>query len=346
MNKISTSEWIKLYGGSIREISKPHEIEPWKYPNTIDPIQNLLSKTFRGRSYSNNLFVACFENVYVVNGKILDVSLKNEVSEYSKCGDFYDEDFDPSKISKEIDCAVHLIDKWGGSNYWHWISTCLSKLFMIDNKEKNNNILINSLNNRYVKESLGAFQINVSKCLEIDVRNSVFCKKLIAPSPMGDRDKEGILFLRNKLRNNKIKPKNKIYISRRKLRRVLNESEIISFLNKRGFQDVQCENMTFEQQINLFSGAQVVVAPHGAGLTNIMFAPDNTKVLELRSPKHFGICYWRLCNHLNLPYYSLLGEGAFPQNSKDLTREINSDMEIDVKKLEEMLNMMAGLKTF
>ena len=38
---------------------------------------------------------------------------------------------------------------------------------------------------------------------------------------------------------------------------------------------------SFREQIDIFRGASAVVAPHGAALTNILFAPNECRVLEL-----------------------------------------------------------------
>ncbi|NET60866.1 MAG: glycosyltransferase family 61 protein, partial [Symploca sp. SIO2E6] len=54
--------------------------------------------------------------------------------------------------------------------------------------------------------------------------------------------------------------------------------------------------------------AQVVVAPHGSGLTNTVFCSPGTKVIEIFSPNYVYHCYWLLSNLVGLEYYYLLGE--------------------------------------
>lgn len=48
-----------------------------------------------------------------------------------------------------------------------------------------------------------------------------------------------------------------------------------------GFQFIQPEKLDFREQCALFSGAGIIVAPHGAGLTNLLMGDPRTKVLEL-----------------------------------------------------------------
>ncbi|RMH11808.1 MAG: glycosyltransferase family 61 protein [Gammaproteobacteria bacterium] len=74
----------------------------------------------------------------------------------------------------------------------------------------------------------------------------------------------------------------KVYISRAgaSKRRVLNEDDVIEVLATYGFEAVQAEKMSFHDQVRLFAEARHIIGPHGAGLTNMMFARQCT-VLEL-----------------------------------------------------------------
>ncbi len=79
--------------------------------------------------------------------------------------------------------------------------------------------------------------------------------------------------------------RNLVYISRRLTetagnRCILNEAELLARLKPYGFVEYYLEDMSIEEQINLFYHASFVIAPHGAGLTNIIFS-DSINVLEL-----------------------------------------------------------------
>ena len=77
-----------------------------------------------------------------------------------------------------------------------------------------------------------------------------------------------------------------IYISRRNAssRKILNEDELIPQIKKMGFSTYVLEEITFIDQIKLFASATFIVAPHGAGLSNIIFS-DNPTIIEINSPK-------------------------------------------------------------
>jgi len=75
----------------------------------------------------------------------------------------------------------------------------------------------------------------------------------------------------------------RIYVSRRQAthRRILNEAELIASLRALGFVVVALETLSLAEQYKLFATAEVVVAPHGAGLTNLIHAPAGCSLVEL-----------------------------------------------------------------
>lgn len=75
----------------------------------------------------------------------------------------------------------------------------------------------------------------------------------------------------------------RIYISRSRaaMRRVENESEVMSMLEARGFRWVDLDGMPHSEQFSIFSRAAVVVGPHGAGFTNIIHSPPGCVVLDV-----------------------------------------------------------------
>ena len=57
-------------------------------------------------------------------------------------------------------------------------------------------------------------------------------------------------------------------------RRILNEQAIIDCFPDLNFRIVECEAMTFLEQVDLFSHAGIIIATHGAGLANLLFTRD------------------------------------------------------------------------
>jgi hypothetical protein len=78
----------------------------------------------------------------------------------------------------------------------------------------------------------------------------------------------------------------RIYISRADAvrRRVLDEPEVLATLKRRGFEEILLSKLSARQQIGLFRGADLVVGPHGMGLTHIIAADCLRGVIELFHP--------------------------------------------------------------
>ena len=95
----------------------------------------------------------------------------------------------------------------------------------------------------------------------------------------------------------------RLFISRSiaRNRRIVNEDEIWALLEPRGFEYVLAEKLPFAEQIAMFAGAEAVVAPHGAGLANLVFCAPGTRVVEL-FPSMTMDAYYRLSIDLDLDY--------------------------------------------
>jgi len=130
-----------------------------------------------------------------------------------------------------------------------------------------------------------------------------------------------------------------IYISRLKAtrRRTLNETDVIDLLRSRGFKIYTLEEMSMDEQIRLFNTAKVVVAPHGAGLSNITFCKPGTSIIEIFTPNWIKDCYWRISNHCNLDYHSLVGEGV---TWDGMRWEGEEDLIVDLDQLKQMLTQI------
>ena len=61
---------------------------------------------------------------------------------------------------------------------------------------------------------------------------------------------------------------------------------------------------TFEEQIKIYHGANIIGGLHGGGLTNILFMNPGTKLLEVRRENdNLNNCYYTLASELGINYY-------------------------------------------
>ena len=104
----------------------------------------------------------------------------------------------------------------------------------------------------------------------------------------------------------------RVYISRTLAanRRLVNESDLISALTALGFASVNLEVLDIETQIRIVRAADVIVAPHGAGLANIVFARPQAVVIEILMDSYVNWCFRHLSAMLNLKYDCVIGRST------------------------------------
>nr|WP_283949759.1 glycosyltransferase family 61 protein [Limobrevibacterium gyesilva] len=101
----------------------------------------------------------------------------------------------------------------------------------------------------------------------------------------------------------------RVYIDRRggPNRPLVNEDELVTGLAGLGFVPVRLERLSLAEQIALFANAEIVVAPHGAGLANIVFAQPGSRVVELHADFWVNWCFRRLAAVFDLRYDCVVG---------------------------------------
>ena len=131
----------------------------------------------------------------------------------------------------------------------------------------------------------------------------------------------------------------RIYISRGQaaFRRLVNEPEIEALLAARGFVAVRLEEMGFGDQLDLFSTAEAVIGPHGAGFTNLIFSPQGTKIIEFFPPGPRPGYYKAIAENLGQAHDWMMGEAV--QSLNHLKRAF-WHFKIDPLTLERRLNQM------
>lgn len=152
--------------------------------------------------------------------------------------------------------------------------------------------LINETPCTYQRDLLELVGISHDRLMPVPRGIVIQFRELIVPVQLRNHAQMrlGIDWLRNRL-GNLIEPaaqaRDLLFISRRDARNhaLLNELEIEQELTRRGFRTVVLSEMSFADQVRCFSRARVIVGPHGAGLTNLIFAPPGAAVVEITNTK-------------------------------------------------------------
>lgn len=129
----------------------------------------------------------------------------------------------------------------------------------------------------------------------------------------------------------------RIYVSREDAprRHVRNRSEVLDVLDAYGFEAYEPGRLSFADQVRLFSKADLVVGPFGAGVSNIMFAED-TSFVELVVDAANNIHHFVLANLVDVDYEYVPCRAHVEENVDSW----NSDMIVDTELLYETIEQV------
>ncbi|MCB2296785.1 glycosyltransferase family 61 protein [Clostridium tagluense] len=101
--------------------------------------------------------------------------------------------------------------------------------------------------------------------------------------------KSGVEYIRNNiLEENELEGSNKIYISRKNMsnKRLINNTKVAELFAEYGFEIIFPENLSFQEQVKIFSQAKYIAGSTGAALTNILYCPSNATIITI-IPKEY-----------------------------------------------------------
>lgn len=304
----------------------------------------------RGRLYTDGTHYAA---VISENNKLIgDISLQIGTTEPAENGIFRQRYFS-TPLGLKGNAFHTLIGGSGENNYFHWMVDSLPRLHLLENAgwmDKIDWFVVPKHSLPYQKDTLRLLGINTTKIVEGHSVNHVQADTLYATTFV--RNIEHIPYWACKFLRDKFLPAsqriiqtpNRIYISRQDStsRHVKNEAEVLGVLGKYGFKKVVLSDFTFAEQVGLFEHAEAVVAPHGAGLTNLVFCRKGTKVIELFSREYTPVLYADLSEKVDLEYNYITSTAA----TKDigLRQAMRKHIDVPIAELEKLLQGMLTIE--
>ena len=291
----------------------------------------------------------CF-NVSVIKGHSLLASVSHNFSGKA----FYDSVRNKygliNRLPRRIDkTVVSLVTGGGGNyNYYHWLFDVIPRLFVLEDSL----VIVSSFkllvpDNRlpFQVSSLSRLGFHAEDILSSRDYSHCVAKRLIAISHprAGSRNQSGSpsAWICERLRDAFMSPEQKnasgndrlrLYISRgdnTNQRVLVNESELLNRLASREFQSVELSKLSFDEQIDLFACAEAVIGVHGAGLSNLVFAPAGCLVIEIAGQSYCPTMFEEIAAHRCHKYSRLLCEqveNGWPENSKKDIRLDNEQL--------------------
>ena len=251
-----------------------------------------------------------------------------------------------------IDGTIAFLSvKWGHTNYFHWMFDVVIRIHLL--RQSNLSIdkfVFSRCDLPFQQETIQLLGISQNQIIESRFLPHIKAEKLLVPSLSSPQGKNfrfprfGCEFLRSLFLptgTKKISLNNKkmIYISRKETssRRIVNEAEVVICLEKLGFQTITLELMSVAQQASLLANSKVIVAPHGAGLTNLVFCAPGTKVIEIFHREYVINYYWLLSNVCGLEHYHLIGD----EFERDFSgKPAQKDILVNLQKLLDLMKLV------
>jgi len=274
-------------------------------------------------------------------------------------------------ISKEkimvFDGALAVMSCPGQQCYYHWLLQALPRLKILsDSQHAYDKIYVyaDNVNYHWQKDAvytvMDYLDISRDKLLFVEADTIVQAKKLLVPSVPWLPSKPGFWdvtlewykeFFKDVFVRKAQQTPRHIFISRSKAhyRRISNETVLMELLSTtQGFVSYCLEDLSIREQATLFNNAEVIVGPHGAGWTNLIFCKPGTKIIEIdhglkgeQRSSFKGMAEYMDC--LYYPFYTdLLEQTDCPENIHD---PINQDITVDVAEFDKFLQQLGVMST-
>jgi hypothetical protein len=232
-----------------------------------------------------------------------------------------------------FDCAVPLYNCWN-SGYYHWVVETLTRLQGVEEYRERTGrqptLVVGPDFDGFQRETLELLGYGPDDWVEWDY-TSATVDELVVPSVGRARTRGTILPIAVDWLRERMRPavrdrvdldgfSRRVYVSRDDAdrRAVSNESELFAELRERGFERYYLAEMDTAETIGLMMQADVVVGPHGAGLTDVLYAED-ASVVELHRGEGLNTrSYWLLSSEVGLRYRHVFAEVDGPDMRVDV----------------------------
>ena len=229
-----------------------------------------------------------------------------------------------------------LVGNPWAANYHHWLINSLLRLWWTSHFPDLQDIplIVPARMSPFQQESLAALGVDPRRLLPFDGALWQIDQLFFAAN--GDYWPLQLRWLRQRFFQHygrgDAPGRRKIYISRADApgRRVTNEPEVVEMLARRGFEVLKLASLPLAEQVRAFAEAKLIVGPHGAGLTNIVFAASNATVVDLHPRDEINHALWVEASALGLKYALLTGKRMNDER----------DLEVSVPDLAKLLDRL------
>jgi len=245
--------------------------------------------------------------------------------------------------------TVAVLTTGANTNYYHWLVEALPRLDLYERSGIAIDRFYAPIRHRFQRETLALLGIPRDRIVPATYHAHLAPDRLVVSSFRVVPSRATIDFLHRRLAASVqpwAGPGRRIFISRgcRGARSIVNENELVRALRPLGFERYRLERMPVADQIAIFSSAECVIGPHGAGLTNLAFCRPGTKVVEISTPYRPWACFYEIAHHRGLDYHLHMASPVRVRHFSPQTAVGDSALRVDPAAVREVAEavLMAG----
>ena len=271
----------------------------------------------------------------------------------------------PKFLRKIKGCVLSLLAGGGANkNYHHWILDVLPKIYLLKKKKllrKIDYFLVPGFELEFQIKTLQLLGIHKKQILESKKYKHFLADEIYSTSGITDGNFNNIFnwnvnfirktYLRAAQNRKSYFNYKKIYLDRGEghlinniknlhslkdhYRLIINEDEIKSYLISKGFKIIKSQDLSFLDQVDLFSNLDCIISLHGAGLTNLIFSKPKSKVIEIRTENNINNFPYELSKVLKLNYHSINLETVYETKATQ-----NGLVICPLQKIKKVINLL------
>lgn len=220
------------------------------------------------------------------------------------------------------------------SNYYHYTFDVVPKVRLAEQLGFTNVYIPHDLTKSRYQQSLlysalGSTPLITSGIMR--VRNPILAECV--------QSRDSLLWLREKMKFSAPPGKRRLLVNRSQPKprvgdNIAQTPEFLELMARYGFETVDFGSgeKTIEEQVEMLSGAEIVLASHGAGLTNLAYLNPPLTVVEVFSAGVLSASFLQIAMHLGLRYYGMIEENV----------AANGNILVDVEELDRILRETLG----
>jgi capsular polysaccharide biosynthesis protein len=223
-------------------------------------------------------------------------------------------------------------------NYSHWLTAHLPKILLLRSRDHLAHLILPpaSMRTDVIDDSLRLLGVDPEHCDTFDPTRPMEVEDLTIVDT--DRFRPELLrSVRDALCTfDSGSRTRKVFISRAKAsrRHVTNRKALWRLLQQAGFERLVMEDLSLKEQITCMQDVSVLVAPHGAGLANMMFCAPETHVVEIADSGFPNPNFYTLASAMKLHYWLIQAQGVGSKHPSV------RDMHVPLRKVEETLRRL------